>query len=91
MSLAAKRKSAKIERDKTSLNLSAFVPRNLQHAGDAQTMIPRLAKDELSVRAIEQSVQSILKGHYKEPADELDFEKFIISLMARAISIARTK
>lgn len=63
MTLAAKRKSAKIEPDKTSLDLSAFVPRNVQHTGDAQTMIPRLAKDELSVRAIEQSVQSIPTTH----------------------------
>jgi restriction endonuclease XhoI-like protein len=31
------------------------------------------------------------KGNYKEPADELNFEKFMASLLARAISVARTK
>ena len=31
------------------------------------------------------------KGKYKEPAAELNFEKFMSSLLARAISIARTK
>jgi hypothetical protein len=31
------------------------------------------------------------KGSYKEPAVELNFEKFMTSLLARAISVARTK
>jgi len=31
------------------------------------------------------------KGNYREPADELNFEKFMSSLLARAISVARTK
>lgn len=31
------------------------------------------------------------KGKYKEPAAELNFEKFMTSLLARAVSIARTK
>src|SRR5713226_4817414 len=31
------------------------------------------------------------KGGYKEPAVELNFENFIVSLLARAISVARTK
>jgi hypothetical protein len=31
------------------------------------------------------------KGKYKEPAVELSFEKFMTSLLARAISIAKTK
>ena len=30
------------------------------------------------------------KGKYKEPAPELNFEKFMTSLLARAVSIART-
>jgi len=29
------------------------------------------------------------KGNYKEPADELNFEKFMTSLLARAIAVAR--
>lgn len=32
-----------------------------------------------------------MKGNYKEPAVELNFEKFMTSLLARAISSARTK
>lgn len=32
-----------------------------------------------------------LRGEYKEPAHELNFEKFIASLLARAISVAKTK
>jgi hypothetical protein len=32
-----------------------------------------------------------LNGSYKEPAVELNFEKFITALLARAISIAKTK
>jgi hypothetical protein len=31
------------------------------------------------------------KGRYKEPATELNFEKFMASLLARAVSIAKTK
>jgi hypothetical protein len=32
-----------------------------------------------------------LKGNYEEPAVELNFEKFMASLLARAISVAKTK
>lgn len=31
------------------------------------------------------------KGKYREPAVELDFEKFMASLLARAVSVAKTK
>ena len=31
-----------------------------------------------------------LKGRYKEPAPELNFEKFLASLLAKALSVART-
>ncbi|MGB7282041.1 MAG: PaeR7I family type II restriction endonuclease [Candidatus Acidiferrum sp.] len=31
------------------------------------------------------------KGHYREPVPELSFERFIASLLARAISVAKTK
>lgn len=31
------------------------------------------------------------KGHYREPAPELTFEKFIASLLARATALARTR
>jgi len=44
-------------------NLFAFVPKELRDIGDPQTAIPRLAKDEQSVRIIEQSVQTIPTRH----------------------------
>jgi hypothetical protein len=31
------------------------------------------------------------KGSYKEPAEELNFEKFMTSLLARAISVSQMK
>jgi hypothetical protein len=31
------------------------------------------------------------KGRYKEPATELNFEKFMASLLARAIATAKSK
>ena len=31
------------------------------------------------------------KGHYTEPLDELNFEKFTASLLAKAIAVARTR
>jgi len=43
-------------------DLSAFVPQ-LGTIGDPQTAIPRLAKDESSVRAIEHAVQSVPTAH----------------------------
>jgi len=35
--------------------------------------------------------KSGLLGKYKEPAEELNFEKFIASLMGRAVSVAKTQ
>jgi hypothetical protein len=32
-----------------------------------------------------------LKGRFKEPSSELNFEKFVASLLAKALSVARTK
>ncbi len=47
----------------TSADLSGFVPPNLGDLTDPQTAIPRLAKDEASVRAIERAVQSVPTTH----------------------------
>jgi modification methylase len=63
MSVAAKRKPAGMSTDKAKLNLSSFVPRELRGADDPQTLIPRLAKDDGAVRAIEHSVQTIPTTH----------------------------
>jgi DNA modification methylase len=44
-------------------DLSAFVPHQFKDIGDPQTAIPRLAKDQDSVRAIEHAVQSVPTAH----------------------------
>jgi modification methylase len=61
--LAAKRKLASVVPQKASVDLSSFVPLELRAVGDAQSMIPRLAKDEYAVRIIEHSVQTIPTTH----------------------------
>ena len=42
---------------------SPYVPSELRNLGNSQTIIPRLAKDEHSVRIIEQAVQTIPTSH----------------------------
>ena len=61
--LAAKRTPAKPAPEKALTDLSAFVPRELRDSGDAQTLIPKLAKDEEAVRSIEGAVQTIPTRH----------------------------
>ncbi len=68
MPVAAKRKLATASPEKTT-DLSAFVPRELIRSEDPQTLIPRLAKDEESVRAIEQSVRTIPTVHHLNHGD----------------------
>jgi DNA modification methylase len=63
MALAAKRKPTDLTPEETFSGLSAFVPQALRNSGDAQTLIPRLAKDEQAVRSIEHSVQTIPTTH----------------------------
>ena len=63
MHVATKRKPANDSPEKTVVDLSAFVPGELRSLGDPQTAIPRLAKDEHSVRIIEQAVQTIPTAH----------------------------
>jgi DNA modification methylase len=63
MAVATKRKLVKGSTEKTAVDLSSFVPSELQGSGDAQTMIPRLAKDPHTVRIIEQAVQTIPTTH----------------------------
>lgn len=64
MPAAAKSQATTASPEKVNVNLSAFVPRELNLSDDPQTMIPRLAKDEESVRAIEQSVRTIPTAHH---------------------------
>jgi DNA modification methylase len=63
MALAAKRKLADVSLEGATSDLSAFVPSELRGSGEAQSMIPRLAKDEQAVRSIERSVQTIPTTH----------------------------
>ena len=44
-------------------DLSTFVPSHFGDLGDPQTAIPRLAKDENAVQAIERAIQSIPTNH----------------------------
>ena len=64
MPAAAKQKSAPSPPEKTTPNISSFVPLPLRSLGDPQTAIPRLAKDADSVRLIEDSVQTIPTTHH---------------------------
>lgn len=68
MPVAAKRKLAAAPPEKTA-DLSAFVPRELIRSGDPQSLIPRLAKEEESVRAIEQAVRTIPTVHHLNHGD----------------------
>jgi DNA modification methylase len=63
MHVAIKLKPTSDRPEKATIDLSAFVPRELRDLGDLQKAIPRLAKDEQAVRAIEQAVQTIPTTH----------------------------
>jgi DNA modification methylase len=63
MKVATKQKQVQERPDEIAVDLAAYVPRDLRELGDPQTAIPRLAKDEISVRAIEQAVQTIPTTH----------------------------
>jgi modification methylase len=63
VNVATKRKPAEDSPEKATADLSAFVPETLRDVGDPQTAIPRLARDEQSVRLIEQSVQNVPTRH----------------------------
>jgi modification methylase len=63
MPVPAKRKRASLSPEKTTADLSTFVPSELTLSDDPQTLIPRLAKDEQCVRAVEQSVRTIPTAH----------------------------
>lgn len=69
MQSALKRKLTPKESEKKLADLSSFVPAGLREMGDSQTAIPRLAKDENSVRLIERAVQSIPTAHFLHRGD----------------------
>jgi modification methylase len=69
MPAAAKPKLTGASLEKNVVDLSEFVPQELRVWDDPQAMIPRLAKDEESVRAIEQSIRTIPTTHCLYLAD----------------------
>lgn len=73
MNLAAKQKLIENGAETKALDLSTFVPPELRALGDAQTAIPRLAKDEHCVRLIEDAVRNVPTDHclYRGDAREM--------------------
>jgi len=63
MSVATSRKQASAPEEIAAVDLSGFIPNELRGLGSSQTVIPRLAKDELSVQKIEQAVKTIPTTH----------------------------
>jgi len=63
MNVVTKHNLAADPAETTGPGLSLFVPAELRELGDAQTVIPRLAKDEHSVQLIERAVQTIPTTH----------------------------
>lgn len=60
---------------KSDVNLSAFVPKELQNLGDPQTAIPRVAKDERVIRSIEDAIHTIPTVHHLLRGDARDLSK----------------
>jgi len=83
MPVAAKRKPTIVSTGKTTVDLSVFVPVELSHVDDVQTLIPRLAKDEAAVRVIEHSVQTIPTTHRLSLGDarKMDIERESVHLV----------
>jgi len=74
MHVAAKRKPIDDSPETAIADLSSFVPTELRELGDAQADIPRLAKEEQSVRLIERAVQSIPTRHELHLGDAREME-----------------
>lgn len=63
MSVATSRKRSNDPRESDSVDLSRFIPKELENLGISQTTIPQLAKDERSVEMIERAVKAIPTSH----------------------------
>jgi DNA modification methylase len=63
MSVAASRKQSSDVRESEAIDLSQFIPKELENLGISQTTIPQLAKDARSVEAIERAVKAIPTSH----------------------------
>jgi hypothetical protein len=67
--------------------------KNASYAKRYEILLTKLIRERLydSACFLLSDSKNGLKGSYKEPAVELNFEKFMTSLLARAISVAKTK
>lgn len=63
MSIAVKRKVTSDPFPQFAIDLSRFVPKELQELGDPQTAIPRIARDPGLTKAIEAAVQHVPTSH----------------------------
>lgn len=63
MPATAKQKLPSFSPEKTTTDVSSFVPSALRNLNDSQTAIPRLAKDAEAISAVEHSVQTIPTTH----------------------------
>ena len=66
---------------------------NASYSGRYEILLTKLVRERLydSACFLLSDAKSGPKGNYKEPATELNFERFMASLLARAISIEKTK
>lgn len=69
MHLATKRRTSEERRGTKHVDLSSFVPHELQNLGDLQTAIPRLARDPQSVRLIENAIHRVPTEHHLYRSD----------------------
>lgn len=67
--------------------------KNASYAKRYEILLTKLVRERLydSACFLLSDARAGLKGKYIEPAVELNFEKFMTSLLARAISVAKTK
>ena len=67
--------------------------RNASYAKRYEILLTKLVRERLydSACFLLSDAQNGLKGNYEEPEAELSFENFMASLLARAISVSKTK
>ena len=75
MHVAARSELAKKLCSKPNIDVSTFVPKELLDLAEPQTAIPRIAKDERSVQAIEQAARSIPTAHQLCRGDARDLSR----------------
>jgi hypothetical protein len=67
--------------------------KNASYAKRYEILLTKLVRERLydSACFLLSDAKRGLNGSYREPADELNFEKFMTSLLARAISVSQMK